>query len=694
MEVEKKEEATTDSIVEATKDEVSNETSQNVNDLDHAKRKVIVYNIDKYVKNKHLKRLTDSFIEGTSAKIVKMKKPPKNNWIVMTFETEEMVEKVITNVNDKQMKNKKGGLLRAAKANESSYQGKRGRDDDNSRASKRHRREPVECVKTDDEVRDKLTPFWKIESYEEQLETKTKMMVTQCFVKIINGMKKKFRTLEREMAKNPNGSDKKIPPLYKWLSGKNAISMSSTLGAPKRVEYRNKSELTIGYRHTHVLDENGKPIEIIDNDQQSEDNQEQTEKKFQIKKTPAAGFMGGGWAGGVSDPHCLSNIPDIVCGVADVLNKFLESSPIPPYDCKNHRGCWRTITIRNSERTKQCMVIIIHAPATGGAGRREDGSDDYSEHFESEKQRLISMLKEKIPTPKRTYPGYVPKNNEYIDYGVTSIFFQEFEGLSNPPPQHPVQHAFGNECIEEQLLQCKFQISPGAFFQVTTEGAENLYNVVVDRVKEVTPDPEKTLLFDVCCGTGTIGLTCMKEGAVGEVIGIDIAEPAIRDAKINAEKNGYGKDNDRTRFVASRAELVMQREASSVNPDRTMVAVVDPAREGLHPGVIKALRGQSELQRIVYVSCNPTGSLVNDAVILCSPATNKFKGLPFKITSAQPVDMFPLTDHCEMVMVFDRMSEAEAVGEESNSDSTDKVEETAESKEEATSKDANENTDE
>jgi len=86
--------------------------------------------------------------------------------------------------------------------------------------------------------------------------------------------------------------------------------------------------------------------------------------------------------------------------------------------------------------------------------------------------------------------------------------------------------------------------------------------------------------------------------------------------------------------------------------------------------------------------------LVNDAVILCSPATNKFKVLPFKITSAQPVDMFPLTDHCEMVMVFDRMSEAEAVGEESDSDSTDKVEETAESKEEATSKDANENTDE
>jgi hypothetical protein len=37
----------------------------------------------------------------------------------------------------------------------------------------------------------------------------------------------------------------------------------------------------------------------------------------------------------------------------------------------------------------------------------------------------------------------------------------------------------------------------------------------------------------------------------------------------------------------------------------------------------------------------------------------KYPGRPFKPGLAQPVDMFPLTSHCEMVMTFDRMSEEE-----------------------------------
>uniref|UniRef100_A0A6U0TIE3 Methyltransferase domain-containing protein n=1 Tax=Eucampia antarctica TaxID=49252 RepID=A0A6U0TIE3_9STRA len=240
---------------------------------------------------------------------------------------------------------------------------------------------------------------------------------------------------------------------------------------------------------------------------------------------------------------------------------------------------------------------------------------------------------------------------------VTSIFFQSYAGLSNPSPDHPVQHVFGKTSMDEKLGKCIFQISPGAFFQVTTEGAEVLYDVVVKNVKEVTENPKDTVLFDVCCGTGTIGLTCMKEGAVGKVVGIDISEPAIKDAKINAEKNGYSGSDDVARFVASRAELVMAEETRKV--DCAMVAVVDPARDGLHSDVLRALRNKRKIQRIVYVSCNPTGSLIKDAAAFCAPPTKKYREAPFKITSAQPVDMFPYTPHCEMVLVFDRMTEEE-----------------------------------
>jgi tRNA (uracil-5-)-methyltransferase len=165
-------------------------------------------------------------------------------------------------------------------------------------------------------------------------------------------------------------------------------------------------------------------------------------------------------------------------------------------------------------------------------------------------------------------------------------------------------------------------------------------------------------LFDVCCGTGTIGLTCLKEGVVGRVVGVDISAPAIEDAKINAALNGFG-DESKVRFVASRAEHVLAQElkAAREGSSKHIIAVVDPARDGLHCEVIKALRQAEGIQRIVYVSCNPTGSLIKDAAIFCAPPTKKYGGRAFQPTSAQPVDMFPLTDHCELVVNFDRLNE-------------------------------------
>ena len=58
--------------------------------------------------------------------------------------------------------------------------------------------------------------------------------------------------------------------------------------------------------------------------------------------------------------------------------------------------------------------------------------------------------------------------------------------------------------------------------------------------------------------------------------------------------------------------------------------------------------------KLVYVSCNPTKSLVRDATLLCGPGSNNMKGDSFRPTLGVPVDMFPQTDHCEMVMVFER----------------------------------------
>lgn len=637
--------------------------------VDNTSRKVVVYNVPKYTKNNEMKKLVADWIDGVDVQIIKIKKPPKKNWIVLTLAEDDMVQPLLDKLNDGKHTNKKGGILRATRAAEQNF--KRGRDGDgdgNGKNSHNKRQRREDFVKTPDEIRDAVTPLWR-KSYEEQVQLKTRNMVNKCLTKIVKEIKSKFRLLQKDRARKQSQKKFDDSTLYEWLQHK--INFNEVIKAPKHFEYRNKSELTFGYRHTYSeedsnesKEETSSKTDETDNSNINDENVQETKKK--IIKTPAVGFMAGGWAGGVSSPHHAANIPDVVCGIADIINKFLAESPIPVYTSHDHRGVWRTVTIRSSDRNQQCMIIICHAPPTGGAGAVGDGSDDYSNVFDSERQRLVKMLTEKIPMPKREYSGpgtdslKEKEQKAFCDYQVSSIFFQEFDGLSNPLPQHPVQHLYGNKYLEERLLQCTFQISPGAFFQVTTEGAEVLYKVVVDKLKEVTTDPNETLLFDVCCGTGTIGLCCMKEGAVGKVVGIDISEPAIKDAIINAEKNGYKGTEGSTKFVASRAEKAMYSEIKAAGKDiKYMVAIVDPAREGLHQDVCKALRNEKRINRIIYVSCNPTGSLIKDAASLCTPETKKFTGIPFKITSAQPVDMFPLTDHCEMVMVFDRMSTEE-----------------------------------
>ena len=67
--------------------------------------------------------------------------------------------------------------------------------------------------------------------------------------------------------------------------------------------------------------------------------------------------------------------------------------------------------------------------------------------------------------------------------------------------------------------------------QVNTEAAEVLYKTAGDAARL----NEKSTLIDVCCGTGTIGL-CLADRCE-RVIGVELVERAVEDAKENARAN-------------------------------------------------------------------------------------------------------------------------------------------------------------
>lgn len=89
---------------------------------------------------------------------------------------------------------------------------------------------------------------------------------------------------------------------------------------------------------------------------------------------------------------------------------------------------------------------------------------------------------------------------------------RSFTGLSNPGSDCPVITLHGSDergrypqaepFIEEKLFDLTFRVSPYAFFQVNTPVAEVLYKNIGDWLSL----RDNTLLLDVCCGTGTIGL--------------------------------------------------------------------------------------------------------------------------------------------------------------------------------------------
>lgn len=115
------------------------------------------------------------------------------------------------------------------------------------------------------------------------------------------------------------------------------------------------------------------------------------------------------------------------------------------------------------------------------------------------------------------------------------------------------------------LVFSRFRISPSAFFQVNTLATQVLYREVAkfvfrgqnipsleetekleDAAMSISSEDapavssiQKTTILDLCCGTGTIGLTiaAMVEDHVDRVIGIEMCPEAVVDANVNATLN-------------------------------------------------------------------------------------------------------------------------------------------------------------
>jgi 23S rRNA (uracil1939-C5)-methyltransferase len=188
----------------------------------------------------------------------------------------------------------------------------------------------------------------------------------------------------------------------------------------------------------------------------------------------------------------------------------------------------------------------------------------------------------------------------------------------------------GEEWIEETVRGLRFRISHQAFFQTNTEMAERLYAEAAD-LAGLTGSER---VFDLFSGIGTIGLS--MAGQAREVWGVEIVEQAIADAQRNAELNGIAN----ARFVAGDVRTAMRPLVERAG--RPDVVLVDPPRAGLSQKVVRRIL-ETEPQRIVYISCNPT---------TLAPNARQMADAGYELKEVRPVDMFPHTPHIECVALL------------------------------------------
>ena len=206
------------------------------------------------------------------------------------------------------------------------------------------------------------------------------------------------------------------------------------------------------------------------------------------------------------------------------------------------------------------------------------------------------------------------------------------------PPKH-TENLDGHSFVYEDINTVRYRISANSFFQVNSEQSPELFRAVGIAAKLRSSD----VVLDLYCGTGAIAL--QLAGQCSHVLGVDQVQSSIHDARVNAHLNG----TTNTRFTVadlSGRTARDRRVLAELDSAEPSVIILDPGRSGLSDTVKELVMRHKHAERVVYVSCN-SEKLTRDIKVVCASGR-------WHCISVQPVDMFPQTDHLEVVAVLER----------------------------------------
>ena len=356
--------------------------------------------------------------------------------------------------------------------------------------------------------------------------------------------------------------------------------MESILGSENEQFYRNKLEFTFSTKRYKT-------------------NEEIAERTEKFEDDPVLGFHAPGLFDKVVEIQQCYLQPDPSNLLLQTIGQYTRAHNLSYYDFKKQAGWLRNVIIRVATTGEVLVNLVIQ------------------HEKKEEREALLQQIWDTVP-------------------GITSLNYTINGKVNDTIYDQEVICWKGSKYIEEHLGDLKFKISPKSFFQTNTKQARALYSVV----KDFAGFSGTETLYDLYCGTGSIGIFCAD--SVKQVIGIETVADAIADAGENAALNSI----DNCKFYAGDVAEICTDAFFATHgfPD---VIITDPPRVGMHPKLVAQLL-RIKANKIVYVSCNPA-TQARDLALL-----NEY----YVIRRIKPVDMFPHTHHIENVVLLELRPEA------------------------------------
>lgn len=299
-----------------------------------------------------------------------------------------------------------------------------------------------------------------------------------------------------------------------------------------------------------------------------------------------------GTGSGVDLTGCPLYPPAIQSAFAPIVS-LIRRACLMPYDVARRAGELKHVLLTYSERDHELMLrFVLRSPQALSAIRRH-----------------LPQLHADLP-----HLGVVSANIQPIHQAI-------IEG----PQEIPLTE---RQTLTMWLNDLPLYVRPRSFFQTNSAMAERLYATARHWIAEIAPDG----MWDLFCGVGGFALHAAQV-VPGAITGIEVSAEAIASAQASARHLGC----DRVTFRALAADEFV-RGRRDVPP----LVIVNPPRRGLGAALC-AFLADSAAQQVIYSSCNPD-SLVRDIRLLAG----------FSPVRAQMFDIFPHTDHCEVLVLLTR----------------------------------------